>query len=172
VGGARVEVLSPDSAASNRDSNAQSLVMRITLGQRSFLLTGDIERRTERELVEHGQLARADVLKIAHHGSRTSTTEPFLDAARPAFAVISAGYQTPFRHPHEEVLERLRERRVAVFRTDLDGLVTVRTDGRRVDVLPARSERGSRGLRLALARWLMRPRAWNGAASPIRPRNQ
>lgn len=137
LGAARVEVLSPDGAAFNRDSNAQSLVMRITLGERSFLLTGDIERRTERELVEHGQLARVDVLKIAHHGSRTSTTEPFLDAARPAFAVISAGYQTSFRHPHEEVLRRLRERRVAVFRTDLDGLVTVRTDGRRVDVLPA-----------------------------------
>ncbi|MEX2263848.1 MAG: ComEC/Rec2 family competence protein [Bryobacteraceae bacterium] len=127
-GGAQVEVLAPprEYRAGNAAHNRDSLVLRLTYGARSFLLSGDIERPAEDELPG----VRVDVLKVAHHGSRTSTGEQFLDAARPAFAVISAGRENSYGHPHPDVLERLRKRGVTVLRTDQSGLVTIRTDGK------------------------------------------
>jgi hypothetical protein len=74
----------------------------------------------------------ADVLKVGHHGSKTSTIEPFLDAVSPSIALISVGYENSFGHPHPDVVGRLAARHTAVLRTDLDGLATVRTDGRRL----------------------------------------
>jgi beta-lactamase superfamily II metal-dependent hydrolase len=73
---------------------------------------------------------RADVLKVGHHGSRTSTISPFLDAVAPSVAVISAGYENSFGHPHPDVVKRLAARHTTILRTDQDGLVTVYTDGR------------------------------------------
>jgi competence protein ComEC len=135
-GGARIEALSP-SGAGAANPNDDSLALRITYRERSALLTGDIERRVERELAAGG-LARADILKVAHHGSRTSTTPDLLDAARPSFAIISAGYENPYGHPHRDVLSRLAARGVATLRTDALGLVTIRTDGRRIEIGAAR----------------------------------
>jgi competence protein ComEC len=133
-GGAAIEVLEPpaDNQPSAEAPNNDSTVLRITYGERSFLLTGDIERRVERELVDSGTLQRTDVLKVAHHGSKTSSTEPFLDAVQPAFAVISAGFENQFRFPNQEVLDRLDTLHTAVFRTDQDGLVSIRSDGHRI----------------------------------------
>jgi competence protein ComEC len=74
------------------------------------------------------------VLKVAHHGSRTSSTEEFLEALHPAFAIISAGYENSYGNPHAAVVERLEEHRAEVLRTDREGLITVRTDGRRLSV--------------------------------------
>jgi competence protein ComEC len=99
-------------------------------GRHSFLLAGDIERQVERTL----QPGRADVLKVAHHGSRTSSTEEFLDAVSPAFAIISAGLDNSYGHPNPDVLDRLERHRAVVLRTDLDGMITVRSDGRRLSV--------------------------------------
>ncbi len=76
----------------------------------------------------------ADVLKVGHHGSRTSSTEPFLDAVRPQFAIISDGIDNQFHHPHPQVLARLSDRRADTLRTDTLGLITVRTDGWRITV--------------------------------------
>ncbi len=131
-GGAGIEVLAPlaDHEPSADAPNNDSLVLRVSYGRRSFLLTGDIERRVERQLVEAGTLARTDVLKVAHHGSKTSSTEPFLDVVQPAFAIISDGFENQFRFPNAEVLERLGDLHAAVLRTDRDGLVSVRSDGR------------------------------------------
>ena len=75
-----------------------------------------------------------DVLKVAHHGSRTSSTEEFLDAVHPAFAVIGAGFENSCGHPHPAIVERLGEHHAAILRTDRDGLITIRTDGRRMSV--------------------------------------
>ena len=75
-----------------------------------------------------------DVLKVAHHGSRTSSTEEFLDAVHPAFAVISAGFENSYGHPYPAIVERLGEHHAAILRTDRDGLITIRTDGRRMSV--------------------------------------
>lgn len=133
-GGAQVEVLAPlpDYEPAPKPQNNDSLVLRLSYGGHSFLLTGDIERQIESELVTRGLVSKSEVLKVAHHGGRTSSGAPFLDLARPALAVISAGFENSYSVPHREVIERLRERRVAVLRTDQGGLATVRTDGRRL----------------------------------------
>src|SRR5262249_46096435 len=96
----------------------------------SFLLSGDIERQVEQQMAA----PRSDVLKVAHHGSRTSTTEEFLDAVHPMFAIISAGAGNSYGHPHPMVLERLARKGVLVLRTHRDGLVQIRSDGRRLSV--------------------------------------
>jgi competence protein ComEC len=133
-GGAGIEVLAPlpDHDPSADAPNNDSLVLRVSYGRRSFLLTGDIERRVERQLADAGTLAHTDVLKVAHHGSKTSSTEPFLDQVQPAFAVISAGFENQFRFPNAEVLDRLDALHAAVLRTDQDGLVSIRSDGNRI----------------------------------------
>jgi competence protein ComEC len=135
-GGARIEVLSPppDYLPGDIPKNNDSLALRITYRQRSFLLTGDMERPMEQLLLASGEPLRADVLKVGHHGSNTSSTEPFLDAVAPAFAVISDGFENSFHHPHPQVLARLAAHRAGVFRTDEQGLVTIRTDGWRISV--------------------------------------
>jgi competence protein ComEC len=135
-GRAAIEVLAPlpDYVANDIPKNNDSLVLRIRFGSRSFLLTGDAEKPIERRMLEENEIQPSDVLKVAHHGSRTSSTEDFLSAANPAFAIISVGLDNSYGHPNRDVLDRLREHHAAVFRTDERGLVTVRTDGWRLTV--------------------------------------
>jgi competence protein ComEC len=134
-GGSEIEILAPLAGYTPFDTprNNDSLVMRISYGARSFLLTGDVERPIERELAETG-LRPSDVLKVAHHGSRTSSTEEFLDAVHPAFAVVSAGFENSYGHPHPTVVSRLADRHATLLRTDQNGLITIRTDGRRLSL--------------------------------------
>jgi competence protein ComEC len=130
LSGAILEILAPaDDYAAEKVGNNDSLVFRITYGSRSFLLTGDMERGIESKLLSSGANLHADVLKVGHHGSRTSSTERFLEAVSPSVALISAGYENSFGHPHPDVLGRLSARHAAILRTDLDGLVSARTDG-------------------------------------------
>jgi competence protein ComEC len=133
-GGVRIEVLSPPPDYVPRDvpKNDDSLALRISYGRRSFLLTGDMERPMEARLLADRKILRSDVLKVGHHGSNTSSTSPFLDAVSPLFAVVSDGFENSFGHPHPKVLERLAAHRVLVYRTDLQGLITLRTDGDRI----------------------------------------
>jgi len=135
-GGTRIEVISPPSDYVPADSpkNNDSLALRITYGRRSFLLTGDMEKPMEARALADGEPLRADVLKVGHHGSNTSSTGPFLDAVAPAYAVISDGFENSFHHPHPLVLERLTAHRAGILRTDLQGLITIRTDGQRLSV--------------------------------------
>lgn len=79
-------------------------------------------------------LDKVDVLKVGHHGSKTSSSPLFLDMTRPAFAIISVGFENSFRHPHPEVLARLEEHHAEILRTDLLGLISVKTDGRHLEV--------------------------------------
>ncbi len=128
--GARIEILSPPpDFPPTKTINNDSLAFRIVYGRRSFFLTGDIEKPMETRLLHSGSNLRSDVLKVGHHGSKTSTTQPFLDAVAPSIALISDGFENSFGHPHKDVLARLTDRHSAVLRTDLDGLVTVTTDG-------------------------------------------
>lgn len=135
-GGAEIEVLAPaaEEPFAEKPHNNDSLVLRLAYGRHSMLLTGDIERQVESELVEENLLGPTDVVKLAHHGSRTSSSAAFLDALRPAFAVASAGWENAYNLPHPNVVARLAERRVMLLRTDRDGLVSIRTDGRRFTV--------------------------------------
>jgi competence protein ComEC len=122
-------VLSPigDESATTSDNN-QSLVLRVRFGERSFLLTGDIEKEAEARMVASGGDLRADVLKVAHHGSRTSSTAEFLERVKPRFAVISVASPSPFGHPHAEVMNRLREGNVSIRQTSQCGAITISTD--------------------------------------------
>lgn len=103
-------------------SNNSSVVYHVTIGDRSFLLTGDIEKEAEKLLSEEEpHRIRADVLKVAHHGSQSSTTSPFLDAVSPRVALISCGRRNRFGHPHPAVVERLNERVPILCSTDQSG---------------------------------------------------
>jgi competence protein ComEC len=135
-GGATLEILAPgpEYLPAAAPKNDDSLVMRVRFGSTSFLLTGDMEKRIERELGDLGLLQHDDVLKVGHHGSRTSSTPMFLALERPAFGVISAGFDNSYGHPHPLTLEALAEQKVQVYRTDERGLVTIRSDGRRLQI--------------------------------------
>jgi competence protein ComEC len=135
-GGAHIEIVSPPPgyAPGQSPTNNDSLGMRITYGRRSILLTGDMEKPMEMEALTAGKPLQADILKVGHHGSNTSSIEPFLEAVSPTFALISDGFENSFRHPHAKVLERLATHHATVLRTDLQGLTTIRTDGRKISV--------------------------------------
>jgi competence protein ComEC len=105
-----------------------------------MLLTGDIERGGEIELLRTAAL-RADALLVPHHGSRTSSTGEFLAAVRPRFAVAAAGYRNRFGHPHEEVLGRYSARGIELLRTDRDGALTVRLAPATIGVEAERARR-------------------------------
>jgi competence protein ComEC len=135
-GGTHIEIVSPppDYLPGQSPTNNDSLGMRISYGQRSILLTGDMEKPMEMQAIAAGEPLRADILKVGHHGSNTSSFDPFLDAVSPTFALISDGFENSFRHPHPKVLERLATHRATILRTDLEGLTTLRTDGHKVSV--------------------------------------
>ncbi|MBV8864374.1 MAG: DNA internalization-related competence protein ComEC/Rec2, partial [Acidobacteriaceae bacterium] len=136
VGGTQIRVLAPSPAYQAGDvaNNNDSLVIEITYGRRSILLTGDAERAEESDMIESGLLHPVTLLKVGHHGSKTSSSEEFLGALSPQFAVISDGYKNQFHHPHPSVLERLAAHHSAVLRTDQLGLITFRTDGEKIEL--------------------------------------
>lgn len=125
----KVEVLWPPEGFKGSD-NDSSVGLRITHGKNTFLFPGDAEREAEAEMVKaYGPGLRSDVLKAPHHGSRTSSTEEFLDAVNPRLAVISCGKKNAYRHPYPAVLERFEKREISFYRTDLDGTVEIISDG-------------------------------------------
>ena len=129
--GVELEVLNPHGERPFGDFNNDSLVMRLTYGDVSFLLTADIEQEAEERLVVSDAQLGSTVLKVAHHGSNTSTIPRFLDTVNPAIAVVSAGLDNPYGHPAPAVMERLEAAVGAenVYRTDLQGDVEVVSDG-------------------------------------------
>jgi competence protein ComEC len=132
-----IEVLNPQTSpltGTASDNNTNSVVLRVALGQVSFLLTADIGRSTELELVTHRAPLNSTVLKVAHHGSDTSTSPEFLAVANPRIAVISAGKDNTFGLPNQEVLGRLEHKLGLenIYRTDEHGRIEFITDGERL----------------------------------------
>jgi competence protein ComEC len=119
----------PVHMADSPSRNNDSIVLRIRFGEKSFLFTADIEKETEAALVKSGKDLHTDVVKVAHHGSKTSSTEQFVAAARPTIAVISVGRHSMFGHPHKEVVDRWRASGAQVMTTGEKGTITVLTDG-------------------------------------------
>jgi len=109
--------------------NDMSVVVRMEHGQTSFLFTGDAESASERQMVSSGMNLSSNVLNVGHHGSRTSTTEIFLNAVSPDIAVISLGRNNQFGHPHHEVMERLQSQNITILRTDELGTIQMITNG-------------------------------------------
>ena len=132
LGGATITQLGP--VAQYSDTNDTSIVLRIDYGATSFLLTGDMEADAERDLVNSGANLKVDVLQVGHHGSSTSTSYLFLNAVLPEMGVISCGVNNKYGHPHEETLSILRDAGVDVYRTDLQGTITIGSDGQNFTV--------------------------------------
>jgi len=133
VGGVRVTALhpchDPRGYDPGLDFNDNSIVLHLAFGSFSILLAGDLGAEGEGLLLARGAVPRADVLKLGHHGSRTSTTPDFLAAVDPSVAIASCGPWNPWGMPHRDVRAALRRRRVRLYRTDLDGAIRVVTDG-------------------------------------------
>ena len=132
LGGATVTMLGP--VAQYSDTNDTSIVLRIDYGSTSFLLTGDMEKPAETALVNSGANLRADGLQVGLHGSSTSTSYLFLNAVLPEMGIISCGVNNKYGHPHEETLSILRDAGVDVYRTDLQGTITIGSDGQNYTV--------------------------------------
>lgn len=132
IGGSRIEILHPPpgwNAAGHPNPNERSLVLRITCGSISALLTGDIESAAERNLLHDPGSLASTLLKVAHHGSGSSSGARFLRAVRPRIGMISVGRYNPWGHPQTALVERLRQNRMSIFRTDDKGAVQFETDG-------------------------------------------
>lgn len=113
-----------------RSRNNDSMVLRLQFGDRSILLTGDIERTAEAAVLSGGADLLVNAIKVAHHGSRTSSTDGFVNATRPQFAIISVGQNSMFGHPHREVVERWQNNGAEVLTTGKSGMITVTTNGK------------------------------------------
>lgn len=130
LGEASVTVVAVNSVP--EDTNNTSIVIRIVYGDTSFLFTGDAEQETEEKILETGQDIESTVLKVGHHGSSTSTSQAFLDAVSPTYAVISCGKDNSYGHPHSETLAKLSSAGVEVLRTDELGDIYCTSDGTEV----------------------------------------
>lgn len=126
LGGAKCEVMNVDNEA--EDLNETSIVIELTYGDKKFLFTGDTETTKEKERDWND----IDVLKVAHHGSSTSTSAEFLNQAKPEFAIISCGINNDYGHPHKEVISRLKG--IETYRTDKDGTILVTCDGENIEI--------------------------------------
>ena len=130
LGDANIKVIYPGDDKSN--INDSSIVLKITYGKNSFLLTGDATSNVERKI--YNEDIKSDVLKVAHHGSSYSSTDVFLDKVKPYYAVISVGKNNIYNHPSNKTLEKLNKRNIKVYRTDLDGTIVFISDGDNLSV--------------------------------------
>lgn len=128
--GVVLDVLLPDRDVTKTKPHDGMMVLRLRYGEISVLLTGDVEKNLEDYLVAiYGEKLKSDILKVGHHGSRTSSSETFLGFVSPKYAVISVGQKNTYGHPAKEVLDRLTSLGIQVFRTDQDGTMVFRSDG-------------------------------------------
>lgn len=131
--GLRLDILSPLHSLANADlknTNTSSIVGRLVYGDTSFLLTGDADQAVEWQMINNRFNLNSDVLGVGHHGSKTSTSEQFLQAVTPQFAAIQVGKNNKFGHPHQEILQRLKD--ILILRTDIDKDIKFTSDGKNI----------------------------------------
>ena len=128
--GLEIEVLGPQ--REYKDFNKNSIVLKVNAGETAFLFTGDAEETAEKDILQAGYDLQADVLKVGHHGSSTSSSQAFLQAVQPKYAVISVGVGNSYHHPEEEALQRLQSIGAEIYRTDLRGNIVCTTDGKNI----------------------------------------
>lgn len=132
LGEAKFTIIAPNSNSYGGNANDYSVAILLEYGKNRFLFTGDAEEASEAEMLTNGIDISADVYKVAHHGSRSASTQEFLNAVHPKYAVISCGEGNSYGHPHAEVLNRLRSMGVEVFRTDEQGSIIASSDGENI----------------------------------------
>ncbi|HHW03780.1 MAG TPA: MBL fold metallo-hydrolase [Thermoanaerobacterales bacterium] len=128
-----VEIIAPNSN-SYEDLNNYSIVLKVTYKDTSFLLAGDAEKLSEEEMLKHNYNLKADVLKVGHHGSSSGTSEEFLSAVSPKYAIISVAKNNDYGHPHKETLMRLAAHGVKVYTTADNGSILVTSDGKNIKI--------------------------------------
>lgn len=129
LGSATFTIVAPNKDYGTDGANDWSIGVLLQNGNDRFLFVGDAEEESESDMLQNGIDISADVYKVAHHGSNTGTTQEFLDAVNPTYAVISCGESNSYGHPHQEVLDKLRNAGVQVFRTDEQGTIIAYSDG-------------------------------------------
>ncbi|MCI8700183.1 MAG: MBL fold metallo-hydrolase [Clostridia bacterium] len=112
--------------------NEASIVLKMKFGEKAFIFTGDANEKNEKEMLKMD--IKADVLKVGHHGSRTSTSKEFLEKVNPTYAIISSEKENSYEHPHKETLEKLKDKSVNVYRTDENGTILIITDGKEIEI--------------------------------------
>ena len=111
------------------DTNNNSIVLRLSYGSVDFLFTGDAEKEAEAGILQSGQTLQADILKVGHHGSRTSTSAEFLNTVKPQIAIYMAGDGNRYGHPHQETIDALTKAGAKIYGTDINGTIIITTDG-------------------------------------------
>lgn len=131
-----IRILFPDKDVSGYSTNDGSIVAKLVYGKTSVLLEGDAPQKTEYYLLNldknNPEELNTDILKVGHHGSRTSTAKPYIEALSPEYAVISLGKENKYGHPHEETLKTLNDLKIPILRTDLLGRITFESDGEKI----------------------------------------
>lgn len=133
LGMADFEIIAPNSP-SYKELNNYSIVIKLKFGDNSFLLTGDSEKLSEEEILKNGTDLSCDVIKLGHHGSSYSSSDEFLDEVKPEYAVVSAGADNKYGHPHSEILQEMKERNIKLYRTDEQGTIVFTSDGSNISV--------------------------------------
>ena len=130
-GDATFKVLAPNSSE-YKEANDYSIVIKLTYKNRSFLFMGDAEELSENQILAKGYDVKADILKLGHHGSKTSTSDTFLNRVSPEAVVISCGKNNDYSHPSKQTMKKLKENNIPVYRTDESGTVVINTDGENI----------------------------------------
>jgi competence protein ComEC len=133
IKGVTAKFVGPVKSYSKSNTNDWSAVLRLAYGKNTFLFTGDAEFKAESDMIKAKQPLKADVLKVGHHGAKTSTSTAFLNAVKPRYAVISVG-KNSYGHPTKEVLNRLKAAKVTVYRTDQKGTIVFTSNGSKLSV--------------------------------------
>ncbi len=139
LGESKIEFLGPISEE-ECELNNTSLVLKVTYKENSFMFTGDAEREEETDILDAGYDVSADLLKVGHHGGATSTSYRFLREVSPQYAIISVAKDNSYGHPHDETMSRLKDAEVKVFRTDVQGDIIVKSDGKNIRVFPSKNK--------------------------------
>lgn len=138
LGDATVNILSP--IEQDEDLNNMSVVLKVVYGETSFLFQGDAEKTIEKQLLASNFDISADVLKLGHHGSNTSSTDKYIQAVEPQIAIISCGADNSYGHPHKEIIDRLKKYNIDFYITAQTGDITITSDGKNIDVKTQKEE--------------------------------
>lgn len=128
---ATAKIVAPN-GSEYKDLNDSSVAIKLTFGENSFMLMGDAEAVSEKEILAKGFDIKADLLKVGHHGSSSSTTQEFLNAVNPKYAVISVGKENDYGHPHKSTMDKLKAKGIKVYRTDELGTIVATSDGKSI----------------------------------------
>lgn len=127
-----IDVIIPNDKYDGYNNN--SIVVKATYGEFKILFTGDMEKEEEEDLILQRIYLKSDILKVGHHGSKTSTSDEFLRIVDPDYAIISVGEDNKYGHPHKEVIKKLEDNNIEIYRTDKDGTIFIETDGSNINI--------------------------------------